>query len=494
MTITRTGAYEAIRTHHRLLSEQLTERVTAVSGAVAARQPHGAAVAGLIAYMAEEVLPHAAAEEATIYPAAAAHPELADTVGAMTTEHKTLSAAASRLAGLADGAAAAEQARQIAELFTSHAARENDILLPALVRDESVDLAALLDEMHKYAERAPSHGPAVEQPADQSTQAQSDPQATLVALLLQGAAALARAADADRACRLAASAWAAVHETRPDLAIKVTAALHGLTRRVAGEPVPSDEMQADGGARRTPRRADADPDLDVRDLPPAQRHQTIFAAYHALLPGAGFVLVNDHDPKPLRYQFEAEHAGDFSWDALEAGPRVWRVRIGRPPIAAYILAGQAQQRGEPDLDVRRVAHAQRHDVIFFTYRALPPGRGFVLVNDHDPVPLRYQFEARYTDEYTWDYLEQGPKVWRVRVGKTLARRLPARDACLCADPSVRHRPGGEEHTQPFGGCIREHLVSPGIEDLLLLEVMVQEPDGQLAAPRDADARIRLTLD
>lgn len=84
------------------------------------------AILTLISYMAEEVLPHAAAEEAAIYPAAAAHPELADTVGAMTTEHKTLSAAASQLAGFADGAAAAEQARQIAELFTSHAAKEND--------------------------------------------------------------------------------------------------------------------------------------------------------------------------------------------------------------------------------------------------------------------------------------------------------------------------------------------------------------------------------
>jgi uncharacterized protein (DUF2249 family) len=44
------------------------------------------------------------------------------------------------------------------------------------------------------------------------------------------------------------------------------------------------------------------------------------------------VLVNDHDPKPLRYQFEAEHAGEFTWDAVESGPEVWRVRIGRPPV------------------------------------------------------------------------------------------------------------------------------------------------------------------
>lgn len=73
-----------------------------------------------------------------------------------------------------------------------------------------------------------------------------------------------------------------------------------------------------------------DPTLDVRQEPPARRHQLIFENYHALEQGTGFELVNDHDPKPLYYQFEAEHKGDFTWDYLEQGPETWRVRIGRP--------------------------------------------------------------------------------------------------------------------------------------------------------------------
>ena len=74
----------------------------------------------------------------------------------------------------------------------------------------------------------------------------------------------------------------------------------------------------------------ADTELDVRDEPPARRHQLIFETYGALAPGAAFVLVNDHDPKPLYYQFAAEHAGEFTWDYLEQGPERWQVRIGRP--------------------------------------------------------------------------------------------------------------------------------------------------------------------
>lgn len=72
-----------------------------------------------------------------------------------------------------------------------------------------------------------------------------------------------------------------------------------------------------------------DLELDVRSEPPTRRHALIFETWGRLAPGDAFVLVNDHDPKPLYYQFSAEHPGAFSWDYLEQGPEVWRVRIGR---------------------------------------------------------------------------------------------------------------------------------------------------------------------
>ena len=401
--ITASEAYEAILEHHERLGEQLAARADVVSGAVADGQPYGAAVAGLVAYLAEEVLPHAAAEEKTIYPAAT-RAGLAGTVEEMVAEHVTLSALGARVASLTDGKAVAEQAQEVARLFTVHAARENNLLLPALLADTSVDLAGLLARMHGGGGHDELPAPVVRKPEE-------DAQATLVSLLLQAAAALARGGEADRACKIAASAWAALRDGRPDLAARVTAALHGLARRVGEGSV---------GGERDAAAAGEDQVLDVRDLAPAQRHETIFSAYRGLAPGAGFVLVNDHDPKPLGYQFEAEYAGQFTWQYLESGPEVWRVRIGRPAAAARGEAGTdtpGDAAEEPDLDVRQVGHAQRHGVIFTAYRALRPGAGFVLVNDHDPRPLRYQFEAQYAGEFTWDYLEAGPVLWRVRIGR-----------------------------------------------------------------------------
>lgn len=81
----------------------------------------------------------------------------------------------------------------------------------------------------------------------------------------------------------------------------------------------------------------ADELLDVRPMPPAQRHARIFALFDALPTGASFVLVNDHDPKPLRYQLLAERPGQLEWEYLEAGPEVWRVRLTK--ANANVAAG-----------------------------------------------------------------------------------------------------------------------------------------------------------
>lgn len=76
------------------------------------------------------------------------------------------------------------------------------------------------------------------------------------------------------------------------------------------------------------------PEFDVRHLVPAQRHAQIFDLVGKLAPQEAFVLVNDHDPKPLYYQLEAEHPKEFSWRYVESGPAAWRVEIRRIGKAA----------------------------------------------------------------------------------------------------------------------------------------------------------------
>ncbi len=63
MTITETEALEAMRSHHRTLEDGLRVRVEALGRAAGDGRPHERATAALVAYLADEVLPHAEAEE-----------------------------------------------------------------------------------------------------------------------------------------------------------------------------------------------------------------------------------------------------------------------------------------------------------------------------------------------------------------------------------------------------------------------------------------------
>ena len=79
----------------------------------------------------------------------------------------------------------------------------------------------------------------------------------------------------------------------------------------------------------TTTTAEAAVTLDVRAIQPRDRPPLIFGVFDALPMGQALLLSNDHDPKPLFYQFQAESTGQFSWDYVARGPELWQVRIGR---------------------------------------------------------------------------------------------------------------------------------------------------------------------
>ncbi len=70
-------------------------------------------------------------------------------------------------------------------------------------------------------------------------------------------------------------------------------------------------------------------ELDVTALPRGEKHPTIHARLRALKPGQTLRIFNDHDPRPLRLELEADYPGAYSWTYVEAGPEVWRVDLTR---------------------------------------------------------------------------------------------------------------------------------------------------------------------
>ena len=89
--------------------------------------------------------------------------------------------------------------------------------------------------------------------------------------------------------------------------------------------------------------------LDVTRIEPRLKHPAIFNYFDELPQGDAFIILNDHDPKPLYYQLLGERGDIFSWEYLEQGPHRWQVKIGRKitdadaPTVGEIAAGDARK-------------------------------------------------------------------------------------------------------------------------------------------------------
>ncbi len=68
-------------------------------------------------------------------------------------------------------------------------------------------------------------------------------------------------------------------------------------------------------------------EMDLRPFPPTERHEMFYKAFADIRPGEAFEFINDHDPKPLYYQMEAESKEPFRWEYIEKGPEDWKVRV-----------------------------------------------------------------------------------------------------------------------------------------------------------------------
>lgn len=147
MTV-HTGAVAAVIAHHADLLTAVTAHVDTVLASARDNRPHQAACAGLHTFLESDIVPHARAEEDVLY-AAATDPTLRPLVTGMVFEHETLLGLAVELADHPSAADAAGIARAIREVFAGHVRRENELLLPALATDPTVDLPTLLPVMER---------------------------------------------------------------------------------------------------------------------------------------------------------------------------------------------------------------------------------------------------------------------------------------------------------------------------------------------------------
>jgi uncharacterized protein (DUF2249 family)/iron-sulfur cluster repair protein YtfE (RIC family) len=145
------AAVEAIEGHHAQLLGALSSKVEALLKA-AARTDRDAAERArrdLADWCERELVPHAAAEEQTLYPAARRFEAGRLLVEAMRDEHVVLTGLVGTLAEQSDPTRTAATGHALRVLFESHMTKENQQLLPLLAAARDVSLAGLLDGMHE---------------------------------------------------------------------------------------------------------------------------------------------------------------------------------------------------------------------------------------------------------------------------------------------------------------------------------------------------------
>ncbi len=69
------------------------------------------------------------------------------------------------------------------------------------------------------------------------------------------------------------------------------------------------------------------------------------------------------------------------------------------------------------VDTRPMEPKNRRALVFWAFDQLGVDVTMELVNDHEPLTLRSQFELEKPNLFKWETLENGPNVWRVAVTK-----------------------------------------------------------------------------
>lgn len=271
-------AAQAVRRHHAQLADGLDERAESLLRLVDDRHLPEAEHArrDLVAYLRRELVPHALAEEHTLYAAAAARPAGGPLVEGMLDEHRAITALVGEVADAGSLVRAAAAARALAVLFATHLTKENDLILPMLVAAGDVSLADLLGGMHELlgaGDSASGPGRADDHPADDIAGESAGP---------------GGCGCGDCGCGGAQTAGAAAAPTL------------GIDAR-----------------------------LDVRDVPHNRRHALVLSTVEALAPGEAVVLVAPHAPRPVLAEVEARFPEQVRTRWLESGPQVWQVRLER---------------------------------------------------------------------------------------------------------------------------------------------------------------------
>ncbi len=185
--------------------------------------------------------------------------------------------------------------------------------------------------------------------------------------------------------------------------------------------------------------------LDVRVYVPIKRHELLLQIFRDLLRGESFTFINDHDPKPLYYEFRSIFGDVVGWEYLTRGGKAWKVRVTRTEDSQ----GRDLAEASTLIDLRKTEQADWKHVIFHRYGMMPVGAIMEILAAEDPDEIRLIFQEKFEGQHTWTYKTQGPDEYVIHIEKQAEQGLDTTGAAVVEAFDVRPHPPAKRHDMVF---------------------------------------------
>lgn len=185
--------------------------------------------------------------------------------------------------------------------------------------------------------------------------------------------------------------------------------------------------------------------FDVRSLIPVKRHEKLLKLFEELPAGESFVFINDHDPKPLYYEFRSIFGDVVGWEYLKQEPEEWKVRVTRTESSE----GKNMSGVSTLIDLRKTDKQDWKYTIFHRYAMMLTGDTMEIIATDDPAEIRKIFEKKFTGEYSWSYKKQEPGEFVIHVTKNQDNDITTEDVSVVNKFDVRPYPPAQRHDMVF---------------------------------------------
>lgn len=186
-------------------------------------------------------------------------------------------------------------------------------------------------------------------------------------------------------------------------------------------------------------------ELDVRTLVPIKRHEKLHKLFTELPTGESFTFINDHDPKPLYYEFRSVFGDVVEWEYLKRDPQEWKVRVTRTADSEADKADDISTL----IDLRKTEKKDWKYTIFHRYGMMLPGDTMEIRAGEEPEEIHTIFKKKFEKEHQWVYKNNDPGNVVIHITKNVENDVDTADISVVNKFDVRPFPPAKRHDMVF---------------------------------------------